>query len=117
MSIEIEGPKTPVALQYRTMLERSLGAACTSCGHHTVNEDFAYVSAYRARSRMMKELVPKENIAAYGVCKECAKLPEGQVFAQVENTLVQHGLCKNDHKPLGTHLPGHKHKHKRGNGM
>ncbi len=120
--MEIKGPRTAAAGRLFEALQLTAkGDGKSQCSCCTVlkqalripNDEktwnFAYVEHYFPRSEVMKQLVPKETVAAYIVCVECAEtLPEAMLFDKVERLLIDRGLLNTDHKPLnepGRHSP------------
>ncbi len=84
---------------------------CACCQLIFPREQMSHIDAYVSRDPVMKTVVPKENIATYVVCQECARLPEKVMLMKVEQFLVSEGLLRKDMKPLdapGGHAPGHQ---------
>jgi hypothetical protein len=99
--MEIRGKHTAGAARLFEMLGLSKGFKCSAC--NVIYDDVkmaAYVEGYKPRDPLMRKAVPLENVGAYVICEECARLPEQEVFQRAQQTLVRNGLLQVGHKPL-----------------
>jgi len=99
--MEIKGPHTPAAARLFEMLGAAKGFKCSCCDVIYDNvKQAAYVEGYRPSDPIMKKSVPLENVGAYVVCQECARMPERTVFLKCQQTLIKNGILQAGHKPL-----------------
>jgi len=97
--------------RHREALAQAKLFRCACCEQVLSVKEASHVDAYVAHDPVMKQAVPKENIATYVICQECARMPEATVRLKVERYLVANGLLQKDLKPLdapGGHSPGHQ---------
>lgn len=109
--VDIKGPAWPEVVRLKEVLDKASIFRCIACDGVKPRNEASYVEAYQRRDPIMKDLVPKQNVASYVVCKDCARLPEEPLLFKIEQKLVDQGLLKSGLAPIDLpkgHSPGHR---------